>query len=92
MPASGRSTSTSLPPALADALLAPTLAPGELLIFDYRVEHRGLGNRTDASRPVAYITYAPDGVEHDLFNFPVGVSLLAGQQLEPVDAFYAGAT
>lgn len=71
-------------------LTAPEVALGELIIFDYRVEHRGTSNCTGAARPVAYAVYAPEGVEHDFFNFPVGVSLLAGQAAEPADGFYAG--
>jgi hypothetical protein len=27
------------------------------LLFDYRVKHRGLGNRASISRPMIYITY-----------------------------------
>lgn len=41
----------------------PQLAAGELVLFDWRTWHRGGANRSDAERPVAYITYARVGVE-----------------------------
>eukprot|EP00954_Amorphochlora_amoebiformis_P023573 1360919-Amorphochlora_amoeboformis.AAC.1 len=31
---------------------------GQCILFDYRIKHRGLGNRSDQERPVIYITYA----------------------------------
>ena len=41
------------------ASVSPECAAGDLLIFDYRVRHRGVGNRSrgpGATRPVAYLT------------------------------------
>lgn len=34
---------------------------GEVIAFDYRIKHRGLGNCSPAPRPVIYITYAIPG-------------------------------
>ena len=47
---------------------APLVQAGELLLFDYRVRHRGLANGSDEPRPVAYVTYAI-GAARDR-NFP----------------------
>ncbi len=30
---------------------------GDAIVFDYRILHRGLANRSDAARPLAYFTY-----------------------------------
>jgi len=49
--------------------IAPCLAVGEVLIFDYRVTHRGMANTSMESRPVAYLTYCQQGVEDD-YSFP----------------------
>ena len=49
--------------------LTPSLAPGELLLFDYRLRHRGLSNTTAAPRPVAYFVYTRPGLS-DTRNFP----------------------
>lgn len=43
--------------------VSPLLAAGEVLLFDWRVWHRGSANLSDEERPVAYITYAAAGVE-----------------------------
>ena len=51
-------------------VVAPLLEMGDVLIFDYRVRHRGLGNRGDRARPVAYMTYTKDSNTTDSFNFP----------------------
>jgi hypothetical protein len=48
--------------------VAPTLRKGQLLLFEYRVEHRGLANTSDIPRPVAYRVYAGPGVS-DTHNF-----------------------
>jgi hypothetical protein len=47
---------------------APLVKKGHLLLFDYAVYHRGLGNRSKESRPVLYLTYAKKGVK-DKHNF-----------------------
>ncbi len=31
---------------------------GECIIFDHRIKHRGLGNRSNVPRPLVYITYS----------------------------------
>lgn len=64
-------------------LVAPCLSLGDMLIFDYRISHRGLGNGTRAVRPVAYMVYARRGV-HDDINFP-NMSLFSDLQID-VDA------
>eukprot|EP00928_Gymnodinium_smaydae_P038305 TRINITY_DN26450_c0_g1_i1.p1 TRINITY_DN26450_c0_g1~~TRINITY_DN26450_c0_g1_i1.p1 ORF type:complete len:1190 (-),score=160.04 TRINITY_DN26450_c0_g1_i1:349-3891(-) len=48
--------------------VAPTLDAGEIMIFDYRVRHRGLGNGSCGMRPVAYLVYTPRGLS-DVNNF-----------------------
>ena len=52
---------------------APLVQAGELLLFDYRVRHRGLANGSDEPRPVAYVTYAI-GAARDR-NFPDALTL-----------------
>ena len=42
---------------------------GELLLFDYRLRHRGLANITAAPRPVAYFVFTSPGLS-DTRNFP----------------------
>lgn len=48
--------------------VAPALRAGELLLFDYRVLHRGRANASGAPRPVAYVLFARPGVR-DEHNF-----------------------
>ena len=43
--------------------VAPLLEAGSMLVFDWRVWHRGLGNTSGAERPLVYVTYARAGVE-----------------------------
>jgi ectoine hydroxylase-related dioxygenase (phytanoyl-CoA dioxygenase family) len=50
------------------ASTTPVIKAGQALLFDYRVKHRGLGNRSTEERPLLYITYArPFWV--DVYNF-----------------------
>lgn len=42
----------------AQPSVVPTLAAGGYLVFDYRLRHRGLGNRSGEARPLLYLTYA----------------------------------
>ncbi|CAK0879250.1 unnamed protein product [Prorocentrum cordatum] len=49
--------------------VAPEVGRGDLLLFDYRVFHRGLANCSAEPRPVAYIVYARHGLS-DRHNFP----------------------
>ena len=51
------------------APLTPSLSAGELLLFDYRLRHRGLANITAAPRPVAYFVFTSPGLS-DTRNFP----------------------
>ena len=48
--------------------VAPALRAGELLLFDFRVMHRGRANHSAARRPVGYVVFARRGVR-DLHNF-----------------------
>ena len=50
-------------------LQAPALAPGDALLFDYRVLHRGQANARGARRPVFNVTIAAPSFR-DLVNFP----------------------
>ena len=43
-------------------IVRPTMRAGNLLIFDWRVWHRGGPNQSAHDRPVAQITYAAHGV------------------------------
>ena len=48
--------------------VAPALHAGELLLFDFRVLHRGRANHSGAPRQVGYVLFARRGV-HDTHNF-----------------------
>jgi len=50
--------------------VAPALGAGEILLFDYRVYHRGLANRSANPRPVGYLIFATRDGLRDLHNFP----------------------
>ena len=41
----------------ANKPVAPLLAAGEVLLFDYRILHHGLANRSEEPRPVGYVVY-----------------------------------
>ena len=62
--------------------VVPSLALGELLIFDYRITHRGRANRTPSQRPVGYVVYASPGAEDD-YSFPTAL-LFEGKAGEAV--------
>lgn len=50
--------------------VAPTLRQGDVLLFDYRVLHRGKANRTlDQDRPILVLTFAKPWYK-DVCNFP----------------------
>ena len=49
--------------------VVPELRRGSVLMYDYRVFHRGGANLTGKRRPMAYVMYARDGTE-DTWNFP----------------------
>ena len=49
--------------------VAFTCRAGSVILFDYRILHRGLANSTQASRPVLYFTYARAWFR-DVRNFP----------------------
>jgi hypothetical protein len=53
--------------------IAPLLDAGDLLIFDYRLRHRGLANNSSRQRAVAYATYSC-GAAIDR-NFPSATTL-----------------
>ena len=58
--------------------VAPNLEPGDILLFHYRVVHRGLGNQAEAARPVLYFTYGGNR-ETDTHNFPTNQPLLGSR-------------
>jgi len=70
-------------------MVAPEVCTGELLLFDYRVEHRGTANMSGSPRPIAYLSYAPEGETGDQHNFPAGASLLDEHRLDALDEWYA---
>ena len=47
---------------------SPSVSLGSALLFDYRVEHRGLGNKAFNDRPCVYMTYAQPWYL-DTYNF-----------------------
>lgn len=47
----------------------PTLKRGSILLFDYRVLHRGTANLTDKHRPILVITFGKKWYQ-DTLNFP----------------------
>ena len=49
--------------------LEPLVSPGDALLFDYRVLHRGTLNNTGGPRPVFVVTVAKPWFR-DLVNFP----------------------
>ena len=53
----------SKPHLAAHNIVRPLIRAGGLLIFDWRLWHRGGANTGTSERPVAYITYARRGVE-----------------------------
>jgi hypothetical protein len=68
-PGSHRQTGTVVDPSRQDddlparigyrgSSLTPLLAAGSVMLFDYRLVHRGLANRDLQMRPVFYLTYA----------------------------------
>ena len=51
---------------MASRILTPDA--GSAILFDYRLKHRGLGNRSTEDRPLLYLTYArPFWL--DVYNF-----------------------
>eukprot|EP00050_Salpingoeca_kvevrii_P000042 m.140621 g.140621 ORF g.140621 m.140621 type:complete len:519 (+) comp10015_c0_seq6:3-1559(+) len=46
----------------------PLVCAGEVILFDFRLKHRGLGNRSSYPRPVMYLTYQLPEF-HDTMNF-----------------------
>ena len=60
--------------------IAPLLPePGRaVLLFDYRCYHRGLANRSQEPRPVAYVAFSTRSGVTDAHNFPREASLALG--------------
>ena len=48
--------------------VTPLTTAGECVLFDYRLKHRGLGNRSSEDRPMLYFTYGRASFV-DQFNF-----------------------
>ena len=65
--------------------VAPTLPAGSAVLFDVRVLHRGLANRSGVVRPVLYFTYAAPWYR-DLHMFETPKSLLAGSGEGPEES------
>lgn len=63
--------STGASPAMAPLLpsVAMECTPGDAIIFDFRVMHRGMANRSSKWRPVLYQTCSRNWFTDD-FNFP----------------------
>jgi len=56
-----------------ESLYTPTLEPGSMLVYDYRVLHRGLANNV-GERPMAYVTLSLEPCATDVRNFPDSLS------------------
>jgi hypothetical protein len=57
--------------------VAPQMARGELLLFQYRATHRGCANTSSGGRPMLYFTYGAHGlVDTHKHNFPSDTPLL----------------
>jgi hypothetical protein len=65
-----------------DVAAAPSLDPSELLLFDYRVMHRGRTNATADPRHIAYVVYAARPGICDAHNFPRNEWLLESSRAE----------
>ena len=52
----------------------------DVLLFDYRVYHRGCANRSLLPRPVAYFAFSTRNGVSDAHNFPSDVSLVAAAE------------
>ena len=58
-------------PAAKDDLLQPDdLCAGDVLLYDYRVVHRGPANDGPRARPIFYSVWADPGSAGDGYNFP----------------------
>lgn len=56
--------------------VAPELDVGDVLVFDYRVVHRGLANGSGSPRPIVYFTHARSWFR-DVVNFPADQRLFS---------------
>ena len=74
---------SALPLEESDRAEAPSCPAGGLILFDYRVLHRGLPNAQGRTRPVAYATMGL-GWARDTVNFP-DISLRAVVDKLPTD-------
>lgn len=56
--------------------ITPLLEKGQILLFDYRTLHKGLGNDHEdgLSRTLAYVVYTKDSIS-DVHNFPDALTL-----------------
>ena len=50
--------------------VVPSLKCGDVLLFDYRVVHRGRRNTSSVVRPIFYMTWVDARASLDNFNFP----------------------
>ena len=48
---------------------SPNIKKGSVLLFDYRVLHRGLTNNSDKPRPILVITFAKSWFKVNLISF-----------------------
>ena len=60
----------SLPIESADSMVQPCLAAGDLLVYDYRVVHRGPANPGPNDRPIFYTVWGDPSSAGDGANFP----------------------
>ena len=67
LPLSSR-TQESPTTAAGSRRITPIASPGHALLFDYRVLHRGLANRTGEARPCLYATFSRPWYT-DIYNF-----------------------
>lgn len=51
------------------SIVQPNLSAGDMLLYDYRVIHRGPANPTESSRPIYYCGFADTAGAGDGYNF-----------------------
>ncbi|CUG06256.1 ADP-ribosylation factor 3a, putative [Bodo saltans] len=71
-------------PSIKPHKIAPAIPVGHVLLFDYRVTHRGLPNKCGSDRPCAYITFSQRWY-NDTYNF--GAQRYGTKPLEVEQAF-----
>lgn len=67
---------------------APDLDPGDAIMFDSRIRHGGMANRSDAPRPILYCTYQRAWYRDISNHSDMPAMVIDRDRLEKVDADY----